>query len=169
MQWMARIFIGLSILVVIVGGGGYFYLTTQIYSHETEYAANDADIAIDGYDPVAYFTFNDAVKGDPLFEAEWKGIKWHFATVINRDLFAENPLKYAPQYGGYSAFNMIKGYSVQGDPKVWNIIDDKLYLNYSIEARDKWLQDVRYYISQADIAWPQVQTTLAARQRQRSQ
>ncbi len=58
-------------------------------------------VAVKGYDPVAYFTLGEAVKGKKEFEFNWKGAKWWFSTQAHRDLFAANPEKYAPQYGGY--------------------------------------------------------------------
>ena len=57
--------------------------------------------AIKGYDTVAYHTEGNAVKGKSKYSYEWNDAKWHFASAENRDLFAANPEKYAPQYGGY--------------------------------------------------------------------
>ncbi len=58
-------------------------------------------VAVKGYDPVAYFTMGEPLKGKKEFEIKWKGAKWRFASAVHRDLFADNPEKYAPQYGGY--------------------------------------------------------------------
>ena len=58
-------------------------------------------VAIKGYDPVAYFTMGEPVKGIKEFEIQWKGAKWRFSSAAHRDLFTDNPEKYAPQYGGY--------------------------------------------------------------------
>ena len=63
--------------------------------------AGSEGIAIKGYDTVAYFTMGKPVKGDEQFTNEWHGAKWLFSSVEHRDLFAVNPEKYAPQYGGY--------------------------------------------------------------------
>ena len=63
--------------------------------------ADSKGIAIKGYDTVAYFTMGKPVKGDEQFTNEWHGAKWLFSNVEHRDLFAANPEKYAPQYGGY--------------------------------------------------------------------
>jgi len=58
-------------------------------------------VAVKGYDPVAYFTLGEPVKGKKEFEINWKGATWRFSAAAHRDLFAANPEKYAPQYGGY--------------------------------------------------------------------
>ena len=58
-------------------------------------------LAVKGYDPVAYFTLGEPVKGKKEFEINWKGATWRFSAAAHRDLFAANPEKYAPQYGGY--------------------------------------------------------------------
>src|SRR5713101_9449198 len=66
--------------------------------------------AIDGHDPVAYFTKKAAVKGSPEYSYEWAGAKWLFSSAEHRDLFAANPERYAPQYGGYCAYGIASGY-----------------------------------------------------------
>jgi YHS domain-containing protein len=62
---------------------------------------NAEGIAIKGYDPVAYFTMNKAVKGQNEFQFEWNSAKWLFANKEHLEMFQENPVKYAPRYGGY--------------------------------------------------------------------
>jgi len=58
-------------------------------------------VAIKGYDPVAYFTEGEAVKGKSEFSHSWNEAKWYFSSKTNRDLFASEPERYVPQYGGY--------------------------------------------------------------------
>lgn len=112
--------------------------------------------AIRGVDPVAYFAGNGPVKGKTDFSHEWKGARWLFASAENRDKFAAEPMRYAPQYGGYCAFAIAKGKTKSIVPEAWSIIDDKLYLNYSLRVRDKWRKDTAGYIKQADANWPGV-------------
>lgn len=89
------------------------------------------DVAIKGYDPVAYFTQHEAVKGSGQFSYQWLGATWNFANAENRDLFARDPVKYAPQYGGYCADGVSLGtITTNIDPKAWRIIEGKLYLSY---------------------------------------
>jgi hypothetical protein len=58
-------------------------------------------VAIKGYDTVAYFTEGRAVQGTSEFEVTWQDARWRFASAANRDLFAANQERYAPQYGGF--------------------------------------------------------------------
>ncbi|MRG55667.1 hypothetical protein GF108_08740 [Phyllobacterium sp. SYP-B3895] len=89
------------------------------------------DVAIKGYDPVAYFTQHDAVQGNPQYSYHWLGATWQFANAENRDLFKADPGKYAPQYGGYCADGVSFGtVTTNIDPKAWRIIEGKLYISY---------------------------------------
>ena len=72
----------------------------------------------------------------------------------NLALFEHNPEKYAPQYGGYCAWAVAQGHTASGDPQVWEIINDKLYLNYDVEVQGKWLKDTAGFIIEADKKWP---------------
>ncbi len=109
--------------------------------------------AIRGYDPVAYFTVGEAVKGDRAYRHRWRDADWFFASAEHRDLFAADPLKYAPQYGGYCAYAMSKGNYASIDPEAWTIRDGKLYLNYSKSVRKRWLKKPDEYIERADRNW----------------
>ncbi len=111
-------------------------------------------IAIQGYDPVAYFTDSKPVKGDAKFNMAWQGSTWRFASAEHRDLFAQSPERYAPQYGGYCAYGVSNGHTVDIDPEAWKIIDGKLYLNYSKSVQQQFLQDPAGRIKLADQNWP---------------
>ena len=113
-------------------------------------------VAIKGYDPVSYHTMKQAVKGDRQFTSEWKGVNWLFSSQENRDLFSNNPDKYAPEYGGYCAYAAAKGSLAPIDPNAWTIYDDKLYLNYSSSIRKKWRKDIEGYVKKADNNWPKL-------------
>lgn len=115
-----------------------------------------SNTAIHGYDPVAYFTEGKAIKGDREFTYEWKDVKWRFASQEHLDLFTADPAKYAPQYGGYCAWATSQGYLANGDPKVWTIWEDKLYLNFNEEVKEKWVQDIPGYVKLADENWPEL-------------
>ena len=114
-------------------------------------------LAIDGYDPVAYFTEMKPVRGSSEFRANYQGTTFQFASATHRDTFTTNPQKFAPQYGGYCAYGMAKGYKAKIDPAAFTVVGDKLYLNYSEGIRSRWLSDVPGYIQQADRNWPEVQ------------
>jgi YHS domain-containing protein len=113
-------------------------------------------VAIDGYDPVAYFVDGKPVEGSKQWSHDWQGATWHFASPANRDRFAAEPGKYAPQYGGYCAWAVGHGYTAGIDPDAWTIHDGKLYLNYDLEIRSKWLQDVPGWIAAGDKNWPKL-------------
>ncbi len=89
------------------------------------------DLAIKGYDVVAYFGAGVPTKGDPRFVHRWNDATWQFATAKNRNLFANDPEKYAPQFGGYCAWAISHGYTADVDPETFRIVDGKLYLIYS--------------------------------------
>ena len=113
-------------------------------------------VAIGGYDPVAYFTEQKPVKGLPEFQAVHRGSTFQFVSAAHRDAFDAEPDRYAPQYGGYCAYGMAKGYKAKIDPAAFSLIHGTLYLNYSDTVRTRWLADVPGYIQQADANWPAV-------------
>ena len=110
-------------------------------------------LAIDGYDPVAYFAEQKPMKGSAQFRVEFEGSTFQFASAAHRDIFAANPEKYVPQYGGYCAYGMAKGYKASIDPVAFTVVGDKLYLNYSEEVHSQWLTDIPRYIRKADANW----------------
>jgi YHS domain-containing protein len=112
--------------------------------------------AIQGFDPVAYFTEGRPVRGTRQFTHQWNGATWRFSSAENRDRFAAAPQTYAPQYGGYCAYGVANGYAVRIDPQAWSVVDGKLYLNYSKSVQASWLADVPGYIRKAEAEWPQV-------------
>ncbi|WP_419904057.1 YHS domain-containing (seleno)protein [Kiloniella sp.] len=127
------------------------------------YAAQDpiytgffSSVAIDGYDPVAYFTQNKPVEGSEKFAYEWMGASWHFASVGNLETFKENPESYAPQYGGYCSWAVAQGDTASADPYAWRIVNNKLYLNYSAGIQRRWERDISGNIKRGDANWPNV-------------
>jgi hypothetical protein len=111
------------------------------------------DVAIKGYDTVAYFKDGKALKGSESFTFQWHNMTWHFLTGENRDLFAATPEKYAPQYDGYCAWAMTESRKAVTDPEVWKIVNERLYLNCSRAAYGKWIRDIPGNIKKADTNW----------------
>ncbi len=109
--------------------------------------------ALVGYDPVAYFLENKAVPGKAQFQTVRSNATWYFSSAKNQQLFAQTPEEYLPEYGGYCAYAMSYGLVVSSDPKAFTIIDNKLYLNYSLAVREKWLKGSEKFIIQADTKW----------------
>jgi len=112
------------------------------------------NLAIKGYDPVAYFTESRPVEGSADFQYEWKGANWRFSSAENLASFQANPEQYAPQYGGYCAYAVAKNTTASIDPTQFTIVDDKLYLNFNKSINQKWLADRDNYIDNADQNWP---------------
>lgn len=130
-------------------------ISTPAFAKKPEvYSASGA--AIRGYDPVAYFTERMPVRGSDEFTFEWNGAVWRFKNAENRDLFADNPEMYAPQYGGYCAWAVSRGYTARISPDAWSIYDGKLYLNYSLRIRRRWSEDIPGNIALGDTNWPSV-------------
>lgn len=112
--------------------------------------------ALKSYDAVAYFKESRPVKGRDEFRHDWMGAKWYFASAANRDEFARNPEKFAPQFGGYCAWAVANGYTASIDPEAWRIIDGKLYLNYSKDVQKKWEANIPGFIKQGNENWPKL-------------
>ena len=117
---------------------------------------NSSDVAIKGYDAVAYFSVGAPTKGDARFVHRWNEATWQFASEKNRNLFARNPEKYAPQFGGYCAWAVSRGYTANVDPEAFRIVDGKLYLIYSTAVERRWEQDIPGNIVRATTNWPAV-------------
>lgn len=140
-----------SLLVLMVS---VFY-TLPALADGPVYTSFFSNKAVDGYDTVAYFSHNRAVKGDKKFKLEYMGADWYFSSQNNMDRFKADPTKYAPQYGGYCAWAIAeKNDFAPGNPEHWKIVDGKLYLNYNRDVQNQWLKDVPGFIAQADKNWP---------------
>jgi YHS domain-containing protein len=113
-----------------------------------------SNLAIRGYDPVAYFIENKAVEGSKNFEFEWKDATWRFSSQENLTKFKADPESFAPQYGGYCAYAVAKNSTASIDPTQFSIVDGKLYLNYNKKIQQQWLKDQASFIEQADKNWP---------------
>lgn len=122
--------------------------TTKVYSTDNG--------AIDGYDPVAFFTDSAAVKGDKAFTTEWNGASWCFSSAENLEAFKANPEKFAPQYGGFCAYGTADGHLSPTQADTWTVLNNKLYFNYNQKVKDRWMQDQKGYIEKADKNWPEL-------------
>lgn len=114
------------------------------------------DVAVSGYDPVAYFTVGEPTKGSADFESTYQGATYRFASAENKATFDANPASYAPQYGGYCAWAISQGKKASGNVKFWAIEDGKLYLNYNKGVKKKWDKDRAGFISKADVKYPEI-------------
>lgn len=118
--------------------------------------------AVGGYDVVAYHTLGKPTPGSNQFTAEYQGVMWQFSTAQHRDLFAANPAKYAPAYGGWCSAGTSKGKKVAIKPEFWTIVDGQLYLNSSEAAHTKlFLADTQNVIRKGESNWKVIFATRA--------
>lgn len=113
-------------------------------------------LAILGYDPVAYFEMSKPAKGKPAHAFEHEGAIYHFVSDRHRRLFAANPAKYIPAYGGWCSFGMRYGQTSRIDPRSWDIVDGRLYLSLNQGTRAVWLKAKIENITIADRLWEKV-------------
>jgi hypothetical protein len=117
-------------------------------------------LAIGGYDPVGFFTDGKPLTGSAEFELHYAGAIWRFANVGNRAAFATRPDIYMPQYGGYDPLGVARGVAVAGNPNVWLIAGEKLFLFYDGGRRDKFAADPERVTGSAERKWPDVLRSL---------
>jgi hypothetical protein len=116
---------------------------------------SSAGLALRGYDAVAYFREGAPAEGSAEFEHHWNGARWRFKSAENRDRFAREPETFAPQYGGYCSYAVAHGYTADADPLAWRVVSGKLYLNYNVEVRKLWEQDIPGFTQKGEQNWPQ--------------
>jgi len=133
---MAFIFIGLYMNIVQAG---------QFYSTE--------GVAIEGYDTVAYFTQNAAIKGQAKFKTRWHDVTWFFSSKKHFELFIASPEKYVPQFGGYCALGAAHNGAVPTDPETFTVHKGKLYLNMAPAVGVTWRLNPDFHIERASKAW----------------
>ncbi len=139
-------------VVVVLAVAGFVAFQPKVEISTYNMDANN--VAIHGYDTVAYFTEAKPTKGSSEFEHVWQDAHWQFASASNRDLFTANPERYAPQFGGYCALGVSVGEYADGDPEAWTIVEGKLYLNYNVNYRDDvWRKAPEQLIGNANYNW----------------
>ena len=111
-------------------------------------------VAIQGHDPVAFFTANKPVKGDAKIQATHRGSLYQFASPENKDAFLKEPAKYEPAFGGYCAFGVSKGKLVEVDVNAFQVVGGRLLLQYSKGVRDDFNKDSAGNLKKADGNWP---------------
>lgn len=117
-------------------------------------------VALEGYDPVAYFVKHQAVKGRPAISFVYQELTWYFSESRHLNLFKAEPEKYIPQYGGYCAFGASNGYKAKPKMDAFTIYNDKLYLNFAKYVQVRWEEDKETKISAADKQWSDTKNTI---------
>ncbi len=113
-------------------------------------------VALEGHDPVAFFSDGRPTKGDPSITAGHAGATYHFATAENRAAFEAEPERYVPAFGGYCAYGASKGYPAKVEIDTWQIFEGRLLLNYSKSVRKTFDTDRAAYLKKADANWPKI-------------
>jgi YHS domain-containing protein len=145
-----------AIAVIGLGCATAFLPTQSIAKTNPVYTGTFNNLAVSGYDSVAYFTVGKPVKGSAAFKTTYKGAEFRFANADNLAKFKANPAAYAPQYGGYCAWAVSQGYTASGDPTVWKVVGGKLYLNYDREVGQRWEKNIPGHIRSANANWPKL-------------
>jgi YHS domain-containing protein len=117
-------------------------------------------VAIQGYDPVAYFTQKKAVKGKSSLSSTYEGVTYYFSSQANKEAFLKSPINYEPEYGGWCAYAMgSTGEKVEIDPGTFKIVNGKLNLYYNAYFNNtlkSWNKDEANLKKKADTNWKKI-------------
>ncbi len=111
-------------------------------------------VALEGYDPISYFTDRKPAKGDPKIEATYNGALYHLVSQEHREIFEKSPSQYAPAYGGYCGYAASVGKVRPADPLLWSVVDGQLIVQHTKGAVELWEKDVPGNKAKADKNWP---------------
>ena len=127
---------------------------------------DDTGYAISGYDVVSYWDLEQVpiggtqpapLAGDATITAEYNGATWAFANEANRDRFLEDPAAFIPVYDGHCAYGVAQGGKVPGNPLLWRIVDDRLYLNITARVNTWWEDDIPGFIVRSETIWQDIE------------
>jgi hypothetical protein len=152
---------GIVLAAAIAAGGWVSNSALQAATTQQIVVDHRTGLAINGFDPVAYFVDGTAQPGKEHYEQVYAGAVWRFRNEGNQAAFIADPDVYVPRFGGYDPVAVARGVAVPGDPRLWLIFDERLYLFYTLEARDTFKADIEALVAAADRRWPAVQLTLS--------
>lgn len=134
------------------------WVSAMAVAATTEWVVTDprTGLAIDGFDPVAYFIDEIATVGRPDFEFQYRGVTWRFRNPGNQAAFEADPGAYEPRFGGYDPTAIARGAPTPGNPAIWLIWERKLYLFFDSRARAEFVADPQRMVMQADSRWPDI-------------
>ncbi|MEH6680791.1 MAG: YHS domain-containing (seleno)protein [Sediminicola sp.] len=145
----------LAFLIILIMGQGFSQNVENPRNASPENLKGT--LAIQGYDPVAYFKQGRPIKGRPELSVAHGEATYYFSSPSNKALFIKNPSLYAPQYGGWCAYAMgASNELVEINPETFKIVDGKLYLFYHtpfVNTLKKWDQKEQLLKSRADLHW----------------
>jgi YHS domain-containing protein len=135
---------------------GFVATTGALAAEKSLLNLDKGGVAIQGHDPVAFFTVKAPVKGHSEFSSEYHGAKYLFRSAKSKSAFDAEPAKYEPQFGGYCAYGVSKGKLVEIDPAAFQIVDGRLLLQYSKGVRDDFNKDAGGNLKKAEENWPKL-------------
>jgi hypothetical protein len=145
---------------VLATSGGFAGAAVGNATTEWVVVSRYTGLAIDGFDPVAYFVDGEPKQGRAELELRSDGATWRFRNDGNRAAFAAAPSVYAPRFGGHDPLAMARGAATAGHPALWLIVQNRLYLFYSAEARTAFSRDPASAVETAERNWLEVRRTL---------
>ena len=140
---------------------GYQQFAAKAATTERVVVNRFSGLAIEGYDPVAYFVDAHPTVGLPDFEASQAGAVWRFHTEGNRASFVAHPDIYGPQFGGYDPIDLARGVTYAGNPRFWVVSGERLYLFGREQNRDAFAADPAHVVREASVRWPKLEQDLA--------
>lgn len=143
-----------KLLYSVVTVAALVVLTAPAFAANLVNVSGASGIALDGYDPVAFFTDSKPLNGDPAISTTYDGAKYFFASKDHKVKFDADPQKYLPQYGGYCAFGAALGALFPVDISTWQVRNGKLYLNLNPAILEQFNKDFEGSIAKAEKNWP---------------
>ena len=131
-------------------------MATSALAAGVELNASSTGLAMQGYDPVAYFTDGAPAKGSYKITTVFNDATYRFASEEHKAQFEANPEAYLPAYGGYCAFGTAMGFKFDGDPTYWKIVDNTLYLNLSKDIQERWEGNIPGFVQDANGHWENI-------------
>src|ERR1700704_2866564 len=150
-----------SLVLPSLGAPGFPSSAAEAATTERVIVNRYTGLAIEGFDPVAYFVDARPLIGLPDFEASQAGVVWRFRNEGNRASFVAHPDIYGPQFGGYDPIDLARGVTYAGNPRFWLISGQRLYLFGREESRDAFAADPKRSLLDASARWPAIERNLA--------
>lgn len=145
-------FIFLSLLLIaVVVIALFWWIKKDKNLEEKIYSPNG--IALNGYDMVDLVDHTTLQKGKKELAYTYQNAEWHFSSLENLNTFKRHPEQYVPQYGGYCAYGMSKGYKAPTEIETWTKVEGKLFLNYNQDVKKNWVNNRDTFIQQANTNW----------------
>jgi len=127
---------------------------------KAEFNIARSGLAIEGYDPVAYFILQKPVRGNSKIALVYEGLTYYFSSEKHKEMFRADPVKYEPQYGGWCAYAMgNSGEKVEIDPETFKVVDGKLFLFYNKYFNNTlktWNKDETNLLRKANANWSKI-------------